>query len=77
VQHNQSAAGLLKKLGSYGKTDDGATDSGTGSQPAQHFIKFSARATCQVVPGRSYRILDIKPGTFEWPTRPDTSRHVL
>jgi hypothetical protein len=65
VQHNQSAAGLLRKLGSYGKTDDGATDIGTGSQPPRHFIKFSAQTTCQVEPGRGYRIADIKPGTFE------------
>jgi hypothetical protein len=34
-------------------------------QPARHFINFSAEATGQVVPGRSYRILDVKPGTFE------------
>jgi hypothetical protein len=26
---------------------------------------FPAEATGQVVPGRGYRILDIKPGTFE------------
>jgi hypothetical protein len=31
----------------------------------RHFIDFSAEATCQVVPGRGYRILDMKPGTFE------------
>ena len=29
------------------------------------FHQFSAEATCQVVPGRGYRILDIKPGAFE------------
>jgi hypothetical protein len=38
---------------------------GADNQPARHFIKFSAQATCQMVPGRGYRILDIKPGTFE------------
>jgi len=31
-------------------------------QPARHFIKFSAKATCEVVLGRGYRILDMKPG---------------
>jgi hypothetical protein len=35
------------------------------NQPARHFINFSAEATCQLVPGRGYRILDMKPGTFE------------
>jgi hypothetical protein len=35
------------------------------NQPARHFIDFSAEATCQVVPRRGYRILDMKPGTFE------------
>jgi len=34
-------------------------------QPARHFINFFAEATCQLGPGRSYRILDMKPGTFE------------
>ena len=42
-----------------------ASGGGTGNQPARHFIKFSAQATCQVVPGRRYRIIDLKPGTFE------------
>jgi hypothetical protein len=42
-----------------------ASGGGTGNQPARHFIKFSAQATRQVVPGRGYRILDLKPGTFE------------
>ena len=42
-----------------------ASGGGAGNQPARHFIKFSAQATCQVVPGRGYRILDLKPGTFE------------
>jgi hypothetical protein len=32
---------------------------------ARHFIDSSAEATCQVAPGRGYRILDMKPGTFE------------
>jgi hypothetical protein len=31
----------------------------------RHFIDFSAQATWQVVPGRDYRIVDTKPGTFE------------
>jgi hypothetical protein len=34
-------------------------------QPARHVIDFSAEAIGQVVPGRGYRILDMKPGTFE------------
>jgi hypothetical protein len=33
-------------------------------QPARHFINFSPEATCQSVPGRGYRILDMKPGMF-------------
>jgi hypothetical protein len=65
VQRNQSAAGLPEKLGPYDKPDDGATDSGTGNQPPRHFIKFFAQATCQVAPGRRYRIVNMKPGTFE------------
>jgi hypothetical protein len=56
---------LPEKLGPYGKLDAEAAGGGTGNQPARHFIKFSAQATCQVAPGRGYRILDIKPGTFE------------
>jgi hypothetical protein len=42
-----------------------ASGGGGGNQPARHFIKFSAQATCQAVPGRGCRILDMKPGTFE------------
>jgi hypothetical protein len=34
-------------------------------QPARHIINSSAEATGQVVPGRGYRVLDMKPGTFE------------
>jgi hypothetical protein len=59
------APGLPEKLGPYGKLKAEAADGSTGNQPAPHFIKFSAQATCQVVPGRGYRILDMKPGAFE------------
>ena len=60
------APGLPEKLGLYGKPDDDtAGGGGAANQPARHFIKFSAEATCQVVPGRGYRILDMKPGAFE------------
>jgi hypothetical protein len=59
------AAGLPEKLGASGKLDVEASGGSAGNQPAQQFIKFSAQATCQVVPGRGYRILDMKPGTFE------------
>jgi hypothetical protein len=52
-------------LGAYGKPEAETTSDGADNQPAHHFIKFSAEATCQVVPGRGYRILDMKPGTFE------------
>jgi len=58
------APGLTEKLGPYGKPEAETAGSG-GNQPAQHFIEFSAEATGQVVPGRGYRILDMKPGTFE------------
>jgi hypothetical protein len=47
------------------KPDAEGTGGDAGNQPARHFIKFSAEAVCQVVPGRGYRILDMKPGTFE------------
>jgi hypothetical protein len=40
----------------------GSTGGGGDNQPA-HFIKFSAQATW--VPGRGYRILDMKSGAFE------------
>jgi hypothetical protein len=59
------APGLPERLGPYGKPDDDTAGGGAANQPARHFIKFSAEATGQVVPGRGYRILDIKPGTFE------------
>jgi hypothetical protein len=61
------APGLPEKLGSYGKpeADSAAAGSGATNQPARHFINFSAEATCQLVPGQGYRILDMKPGTFE------------
>ena len=59
------APGLPEKLGPYGKPDADAAGGGADNQPARHFIKFSAEATCQVVPGRGYRILDMKPGAFE------------
>ena len=59
------APGLPEKLGPYGKLHAEAADGSTGNQPARHFIKFSAQATCLVVPGRGYRILDMKPGAFE------------
>jgi hypothetical protein len=59
------APGLPEKLGPYGKPDDDAAGGGAANQPARRFINFSAEATCQVVPGRGYRILDIKPGAFE------------
>jgi hypothetical protein len=58
------APGLPEKLGAYGKPDAEAAGSGN-DQPARNFIKFSAEATCQLVPGRGYRILDLKPGAFE------------
>ena len=54
-----------EKLGPYAKPDAETAGGGARNQPAQHFIKFSAEATCQVAPGRGYRILDIKPGAFE------------
>jgi hypothetical protein len=54
-----------EKLGPYGKLDTEAAGCSASNQPAQHFINFSTEATCQVVPGRGYRILDMKPGTFE------------
>jgi hypothetical protein len=57
------APGLAEKLGPYGKPED--VTGGGSNQPPRHFIKFSAEATGQVVPGRGYRILDMKPGTFE------------
>jgi hypothetical protein len=60
-----NALGLPEKLGPYGKPDDETAGGGGNNEPARHFIKFSAEATGQVVPGRGYRILDIKPGTFE------------
>jgi len=59
------APGLPEKLGPYGKPYAEAPGSGADNQPAQHFIDFSAEATCQVMPGRGYHILDLKPGTFE------------
>jgi hypothetical protein len=59
------AVGLPEKFGPYGKPDAETAGGGADNQPAPRFIKFSAEATCQVVPGRSYRILDIKPGAFE------------
>jgi hypothetical protein len=60
-----NAPGLPEKLGPYGKPDDETAGGGGNNEPARHFIKFSAEATCQVVPERGYRILDIKPGAFE------------
>lgn len=60
-----NAPGLPEKLGPYGKADTEAAGGSSNNQPPRHFIKFSAQATCQVVPGRGYRILDMKPGTFE------------
>jgi hypothetical protein len=59
------APGLPEKLGPYGKPDDETAGGGGNNEPARHFIKFSAEATGQVVPGRGYRILDTKPGAFE------------
>jgi hypothetical protein len=59
------APDLPEKLGPYGKPDADAAGGGGGNQPARHFIKFSAEASCQVVPGSGYRILDMKPGAFE------------
>ncbi|MGD0150803.1 MAG: hypothetical protein ABSB77_19665 [Xanthobacteraceae bacterium] len=59
------APGLPKKLGPYGKPEAETAGGADGNQLARHFIKFSAEATGQVVPGRGYRILDMKPGTFE------------
>jgi len=59
------APGLPERLGPYGKPDDDTAGGGGNNEPARHFIKFSAEATCQVAPGRGYRILDIKPGAFE------------
>ena len=61
------APGLSEKLGAYGKAlaDFAPAGGGASNHPARHFISFSAEATCQVVPGRGYRILDMKPGTFE------------
>jgi hypothetical protein len=59
------APGLPEKLGSYGKLDaDTAGDSGA-NHPPLHFIEFSAQATGQMVPGRGYRILDMRPGAFD------------
>ena len=60
-----NAPGLPEKLGSYGKLDADTAGDGGANHPPLHFIKFSADATCQVAPGRGYRILDMKPGAFE------------
>jgi hypothetical protein len=59
------APGLPERLGPYGKPDDDTAGGGGNNEPARRFIKFSAEATGQAVPGRGYRILDIKPGAFE------------
>ncbi|MGA8495085.1 MAG: hypothetical protein WB764_06370 [Xanthobacteraceae bacterium] len=49
----------------HGQPDAEAAAGGADNQPARRFIKFSTEAACQVMPGRGYRILDMKPGTFE------------
>jgi hypothetical protein len=59
------APDLPEKLGPYGKPDAETAGGGATNQPPRHFIDFSAEATCQVLPGRGYRILDMKPGAFE------------
>jgi len=59
------APDLPEKLGPYGKPEAETASDGANNQPVRQFIKFSAEATGQVVPGRGYRILDMKPGTFE------------
>jgi hypothetical protein len=46
------------------RTQDRRNDNNC-DQPARHFTDFSAEATGQLVPGRNYRILDMKPGKFE------------
>jgi len=68
------APDLPEKLGAFGKLDTEAAGGGASNRPARRFINFSAEATCQVVPGRGYRILAVRPGTFERPAAPDEPR---
>jgi hypothetical protein len=58
VQYREALA-VEPKRSRYRRSDNNC------DQPARHVIDFSAEATCQVVPGRGYRILEMKPGTSE------------
>ena len=61
---------LANELGAFGKrlADDlGALGKVTPTRnpPTSNFIAFSAEAICELMPRNTYRIIILKPGTFE------------
>lgn len=57
--------GLASKLGAYAKPPaDSSGDAGAKASDRQ-FLDFSAQALCEIVPGRGYRIVSLKPGAFD------------
>jgi hypothetical protein len=53
-----SSPNLLRSLGRFGRQTGEAGDK-------RLFVKFSAEATCELVGGNRYRIVDLKPGEFD------------
>lgn len=50
---------LLRSLGRFGKRENDQMDE------KRVFFKFSAEAVCELDGGNRYRVVDLKPGTFE------------
>ena len=57
--------GLATKLGAYAKPDKEAASPGATPPDKRLFLNFSAEAVCEVVPGRGYRVIGMKPGAFD------------
>jgi hypothetical protein len=65
---HSSAPHLADSLGTFGKLtpdpDTTSTDDHT-KRANLYFIDFSAEAICELAPGNTYRVIELKPGAFQ------------
>jgi hypothetical protein len=58
---------LMRILGAFAKRgEEAGTTTGDDNKPVKwYFVDFSAQAIGELVPGRKYRVRDVKPGAFD------------
>jgi hypothetical protein len=65
--YNTSEPKLERALGAFAKHgEDSRTTTGDNNKPVKwYFVDFSAQGIGELVPGRKYRVKDLKPGQFD------------